>query len=63
MIVRVFSRLLVLLLGFILVRRSLSAVGEPVKPGGRGQLVTWLGLAVGALLIFGVLRACIGVRL
>jgi hypothetical protein len=59
MIVRIFSRLILLMLAWIVVRRSAQMVGTPARPGGRAQFLPWLGLVLGGMVILGLARSCV----
>jgi hypothetical protein len=62
MLPRIVLRLLLFLLGYAILRRSLVGLGLPNRPGSRGAMLPWLGMLVGLAVIVLVLRSC-GMRL
>lgn len=62
MLPRILLRLVLVLLAYTVIRRSMIGVGLPNRPGSRGALLPWLGLLVGLAVLVLVLRSC-GIRL
>lgn len=61
-IVRVFVRLIVLLVILSVARRSIDGLSLPSRPGSRGQFMSWAGIVVTIVVIILLFRSC-GVRL
>jgi hypothetical protein len=63
LIIRVFTRLIILLLALIVIRRSWEFLTQqPSLPKGRARLLPPMGLMVGAVVLVGLLRSCIAFR-
>ena len=56
-------RLVIILIAWIIVKRSFTQLGGPARPGGRAELMPWLGLIGGGVMLFMVVRSLVGIRL
>lgn len=62
-IIGLFTRVIILLVAMVVIRRSFEQLTSPTAPNGRARLLVPLGLVVGAIVLLGVFRSCVPFRL